>query len=427
MTTLITFIGRPEANRDYRSAHYRFDNGMAIQSRLFAAAAIQWLAQTNRKPSRLIVIGTPRSGWDVLMELVEQLAQERAIKDDAVEWAIPLSEALAAGADPIPSLRDFEQRFSAAIDMRLDLVVAENDGDSVFATLAAALSANEQVILDITHSFRSMPVHALIALGAMRWLKGVELSDIIYGSLDERDAEGISAARSLGASAALARATPALAQLVLSDDVGGIAPYLAPVSPEVKEKLVSAHQLESMMQYAQAGAPRKQALGLLRKLEGAPTTCAVAARVQETLESLDLGQGSKGLLERARRAFARSDYMRTIGLANEALLLRVVELRNLRECAERELQERALPPADFYSVINRLAREALKLRAAERDAPRNGTMAASDALRTLASARNAVMHAGGGVAGQRGPRELLSLDELRALLKWSFRFYDFLT
>jgi CRISPR-associated Csx2 family protein len=423
-TTLLTFIGRTYANRAYTLARYRFDDGVEFESKLFAAAATAWLQRTGRAPDRLLIVGTPTSGWDVLMELVERLAPAHA--DAALEWAIPVSVALAAGpVDPV-ALREFEDRFSAALGVRVNLALTQNDGDLVFDTLDGSIAAGERVILDITHSYRSMPVHALVALGAMRWLKGVELADIIYGSLDERNADGTSSAKSLGSTSALARATPALAQLALVDDVGSIAPYFATRSAALGQHLADTQRLESLMQFDQAGARRGQALGELRRFDGAPTIGTVAAKLSDTLESLNHGKGAQGLIDRARRALDRRDFMRAVGLANEALALRVVELHDLRSRATAELRAQSLPDGDYYRTLNQLARERLESDAQRGAAPRPAGGSASLALRTLREARNAVMHAGTGLSAQKAPIELHSQDALCALLAWAFEFFDFL-
>jgi CRISPR-associated Csx2 family protein len=415
MTTLITFIGRTEANRGYRFTPYRFDNGTTIESKLFAAAALMWLQQTNRKPSRLIVIGTPSSGWDVLMELVERLAPHLA--DQALEWALPVSEALSspARAAPEQSLRDFESRFSEALGLRIELVIAPNEGDGIFAALHDKLQANEQVALDVTHSFRSMPIHALVALGALRWLKGVELSDILYGSLDERDASGGAAARSLGETARLAKATPALAQLALADDVGGMADTFG--SQELGNRLAETQRLESLMQFSKAAGPRGQAIGLLRRIDATdsgagPIKRTVAKRVCDTLSALNAGSGSNGLRNRTERALARDDFMRAVGMANEMLLLKAIELRHF---------------TGSYDQLNGLSRDEIYRQADLPGAPCTGRFTARDNFTTLNYLRNAVMHPDGGIADKGVPRVVNSADDMRSLLAWSLSFYDFLT
>jgi CRISPR-associated Csx2 family protein len=429
VTTLVTFIGRTEANRAYRLARYRFEDGVDIKSKLFAAAAVRWLRGVQRAPQRLIVIGTPTSGWDVLNELIESLAPNHA--HEALEWAVPVSDALERGPLDATVLRDFEERFSAVLGVQLNLRFTANDGDSVFETLNGLLAPAEQVVLDITHSYRSMPVHALVCLGALRWLKGIELIDILYGSLDERGSDGVSQARSLGTTARLAHATPTLAQLSLMDDVGAVAPYLAASLGQeaIKSGLEDAQRLESIMQFDSAQVKRGQMLGQLRQAQQRSSTGvsrAIVERLAGVLASLSLGSGSLGLRQRAERSLERGDFMRAIGLANEALTLKVIELHDLRRCARDELRAMRGPTREFYPLLNRMARERLRACAESEGAPRHGCLSSTLALKTVIDARNAVMHAGANFGEEAAPGELLSPAGLRRLIEWALRFYDFI-
>jgi CRISPR-associated Csx2 family protein len=412
MTTLVTFIGKRARNELDGFTRYRFPTGLEVRAKLFASAALQWLQAGNRKPARLLMIGTSTSDWDVLMNLVEQHAPEHA--DEALEWGVRATERRVADSFDDRALRDFESAFSSPLGLRVDLVIAPNEGDAIFEALDARLAPDEQVVLDITHSFRSMPVHAIVALGALRWLKGIELVDILYASLDERGADGVALARSLGGTAALAKSTPALAQLVLADDVGHLGDAFG--EPGLRSVLSETQRYESLMQFAKAARPRGQALGQLRKLEAADSGTgailrALAKKACEALSSLNAGRGSFGLRNRAERAVARRDYMRAVGLANEMLLLKAIELRGF---------------SGDYEQLNKRAREEVYRQSDLAGAPRSGRFAARDNFTTLNYLRNAVMHPDGGIADKGVPRVVDDEDDMRSLLRWSLDFYDFL-
>ena len=138
---------------------------------------------------------------------------------------------------------------------------------------------------------------------------------------------------------------------------------------------------------------------------------SIAARVCESLASLDAGSGSLGLRNRAERALARDDFMRAVGMANEMLLLKAVELRGL---------------AGDYDLLNRNARDEVYRQTGLPGAPRAGPYSARDNFRTLNYLRNAVMHPDGGIADKGMPRGINSADDMRSLLSWSLAFYDFL-
>lgn len=57
----------------------------------------------------------------------------------------------------------------------------------MFALLADALPENSQVIVDVTHGFRSQPMLALAAGVYLRTVKNVTLEHIVYGAYEARD------------------------------------------------------------------------------------------------------------------------------------------------------------------------------------------------------------------------------------------------
>jgi CRISPR-associated Csx2 family protein len=57
----------------------------------------------------------------------------------------------------------------------------------MFALLADALPENSQVIVDVTHGFRSQPMLALAAGVYLRTVKNVTIDRIVYGAYEARD------------------------------------------------------------------------------------------------------------------------------------------------------------------------------------------------------------------------------------------------
>lgn len=435
MTTLISFLGKTEANRGYRLANYRFECGFELSTSFFGVAVLsRERARINgaarETPTRWIIIGTPTSGWDQLEKCVAQLAPNFA--DAALEWALPVSEELAANGSVSPAnLRAFESDFSTPLKIDIRLCAVDNDADAIFGALQAHLDKHSRVVLDVTHGFRAMPMHALLALGALRWLSHIEITDILYGNFEQKYDDGACRAQSLKTSARLAHFTPALAQLELVDDVGHIGELFESSNPQLFERLREAHRLESLMQHNQSAGPRGQALGVLRKFNSASAIDSACAKaVESVLERLKYESGAEGLRARACIALTRNDFMRALGLANEALLLRVVELRGLRTLAEAELARGKEGDATIYKIINRLAKEEFRAQCSREGAPGldvdGRSVPAQRALNLLNDARNAVMHAGTGMGGQRPPESLNTASGLTSLIDWSFHFFDFM-
>jgi hypothetical protein len=219
--------------------------------------------------------------------------------------------------------------------------------------------------------------------------------------------------------------TPALAQLQLMDDVGHIAEIFASSNTELKQRLERTQHFESIMQYGKSSAPRGHALGMLRRFQSTSaieTVCAKA--VEEALTRITADGDAFGLRARSQVACKRRDYLRALGLANEALLHLVVDLHGLR--SQAELATTNGQRDSLYDVLTQLANNALRDECNKPGAPLNGNKSAYNSLKALKYSRNSVMHPGDGVAGQVAPIELSDEDEIKALLEWSFKMFDFI-
>lgn len=227
MTTLISFIGAarrrgdgPTATSHYQTATYSFEDGFSATTKFFGHAALKHFQQRENEltPTRWIIIGTKTSGWDMLADVAFDSRED--CLDVATKWAERVQEEIAGGAASIKTLQEFSSIFPITAGIELRLIIVQDDADDIFGCLRENIEPNESVILDITHGFRSMPIHALIALGALRWMKGISIADILYGGLDKPKFDiDKSPAVSLKLSAQLARATPALAAVHINSDL----------------------------------------------------------------------------------------------------------------------------------------------------------------------------------------------------------------
>ena len=445
MTTLVSFIGNPQRSQspapvaprmpaalaEYEATPYRFEDGFESRTLFFGWAALLHLrhrAQVEKRPelspARWVVVGTPSSAWHMMAEVA--IEADGDLLERAAEWSARTKSAWTAARDAETTaaqatavhalLREFEAFAMPALATDLRMRAVDDSADAIFALLRDEIDAGGRVILDVTHGFRTMPIHATLALGALRWLKAIEVDDILYGGIEKRGRKEYAPAVSLATSARLAQATPALAQLALVDDVGHVAEVLEPTDRELAARLRETQRYESLMQFSSSSGPRGQAIGRLRKLrEHAPAageiTHTIAETVRGTLASLNAGSDSQGLRNRAQRALERNDYMRAIGLANEMLLLRAVELRALK---------------GNYKQLNDAARDEVYRLSDLADAPCTERANAHSNFTTLNYLRNAVMHPDGGITDMNAPRETRNADDMRALLRWSLTFYDFL-
>jgi CRISPR-associated Csx2 family protein len=421
----------PSAIAEYETTPYRFEDGFIANTLFFGWAALLHLRHRacaeNRPhlmPARWLVIGTPSSAWHMMSEVA--IEADLSVFDVAANWSTRVRDAWqlarerntdAANAGPLHDLlREFERTVAGSLGTDLCLRAIDDSSDSVFACLRDNLDTGSSVILDITHGFRTMPVRATLALGALRWLKSIDVADILYGGIEKKGAAQHAPAVSLATSARIARATPALAQLALFDDVGQIGDFFETDDPEMALRLREAQRYESLMQFGKAAGPRGQALGRLRGnlptgRDAREVTKTVANSVVDTLTSLNGGTGSVGLRNRAERALQRGDFMRALSLANEMLLLRAVELRGLN---------------GKYEALNKAARNEVYRQLELPKAPKGTRGSPRANYTTLNYLRNAVMHPDGGIADQGAPGAIKSRSDMRALLEWALEFYGFM-
>lgn len=178
MTTLISFLGKKPTTRDakegYRSATYRFDADFSREVTFFGLALADYI-----KPSRLILVGTASSMWEVffadeagnddeLLKLIDAVAEERVTQEQLQGYSRRLADKLGYQVDCqlIPFAR------------------TEAEQMAILAELAAAIEENERIVLDVTHSFRHLPMLALVAARYLKHVRHVEVDNIYYGALD---------------------------------------------------------------------------------------------------------------------------------------------------------------------------------------------------------------------------------------------------
>lgn len=93
------------------------------------------------------------------------------------------SEAKVKHGDAVSSLLSYES---------IDIPSGKNEIElwQMFENLAAAIPHNAQLIVDVTHGFRSQPMLALAACIYLQTVKQVKVEKILYGAFEAKDAQG---------------------------------------------------------------------------------------------------------------------------------------------------------------------------------------------------------------------------------------------
>jgi CRISPR-associated Csx2 family protein len=173
---VVSFIGQ---NRAYQPCCYRYGD-KEVQTHLFPFAVTQFFETTS-----LLVFLTPKAA-----------KAKASFKPEEEEEAKRYFKGLAE-LYHLPSLTARDQTyFEQLCEIHLANGLVEPqpipipNGESepelweIFKTLADKLNEGEEVIFDITHAFRSLPLLAFIAAAYLRKTKDIRLKAIVYGALE---------------------------------------------------------------------------------------------------------------------------------------------------------------------------------------------------------------------------------------------------
>ena len=178
---LISFIGTGKANRDYSRATYRLGDEEVETS--FVAYALRKFV----KPDKLFLIGTPHSMWEEVY---------RAFSDNPDEdtWSEIGDWCDKAGVDTpvdnMPHKQDIEAAIgegSKVFPIRYGVNEEQiQQNIDIILGLRNHLADGDEIVVDITHSFRSLP---LLIMQLILYLKQmgsprVTVSHVYYGMLD---------------------------------------------------------------------------------------------------------------------------------------------------------------------------------------------------------------------------------------------------
>ncbi|WP_066636002.1 TIGR02221 family CRISPR-associated protein [Desulfolucanica intricata] len=146
MSKLVTFIG----TGDYKETYYNI-NGEKILTRFFPVAAA-----VVKKPDQVLVIKTKAATsrhWD-------------SLRQELLQYGFP---------EPVP----------------VDIPDGKSTGElwEIFSLLVEKVDEQDNLVFDITHSFRSLPLISFLSIAYLKFVKNVNIDALYYGAYDARDEE----------------------------------------------------------------------------------------------------------------------------------------------------------------------------------------------------------------------------------------------
>lgn len=178
--TLVTFLGKPARRHGaegYQKTTYRFDNGAEIASS-YAGLALK----DHLRPTRLVILGTAASMWDVLVE-------ELNPKGEASAERLELMEAVETGAVSDAHLQKLEPLASRLLNMPCQLAVIPAGRDlweqtDILQIMTTMLGDSTKISLDVTHGYRILPMVALMCALLLERTHEVQVDGIYYGAYE---------------------------------------------------------------------------------------------------------------------------------------------------------------------------------------------------------------------------------------------------
>ncbi|GHS91098.1 CRISPR-associated protein [Planctomycetales bacterium] len=193
--TLISSIGTGMYKKEggYRQTVYQFADGQKVETALFLTAILQAKKSEIKK---VVLIGTRTSSWDALipdggnadLDLWGKIQGECLSSDGISDTLLKKLQA---------KLPEWHDGLPFALKAHTSCVDKDTAGEvfAVYSTIAAEIADHTDILFDITHGFRSMPVLIYQALQ----LDAIKLQnrriDLIYG--EYIDQEKISHVRDL--------------------------------------------------------------------------------------------------------------------------------------------------------------------------------------------------------------------------------------
>lgn len=179
---LVSFLGTSLYNREYRKANYKFDDDNVI-STSFIAAAIK----ERYNIDKLILIGTVKSMWE---EVYRTFSKEHIDENFYFTLSEHCQHANSKSELYLPDISKIEKYLGEKSKIILiKYGLNENEiafNQEIILGIEQYLNRNDELIVDITHSFRSLPLFLLNTLIYLQNVsrKNIVISRILYGMLD---------------------------------------------------------------------------------------------------------------------------------------------------------------------------------------------------------------------------------------------------
>jgi len=324
MTTLLSFLGRARRpspvgeERGYPVSCYRFDSGNERTTPLFGIALA-----AEQAVDRVVFIGTAGSMWDFFIDEV--------IASDA-DSVIELCEAVDQQVVDEAMLEEYRDRIGARLGLAAEQVECRiipraqtlEEQLGIVDCLAKIVVPKEELVLDVTHGFRHLPMLALVAARYLEKARGVHVREICYGAREMADENRVAPVVTL---TGMLRIFDWIDALTLHDKSGNysmLAGLLEAegLAPSDTATLQRAAFQEGVNNFSDARDSLGTAVGKLRKAELGPLARLFREPMLERFEWTRSENDGAREFALARVHLAGADYLRATSLILEGTVTR---------------------------------------------------------------------------------------------------------
>lgn len=318
--TLITFLGKGSKKESgYRQADYCFESGVCRTTPYFGLALLKELAHGGKPVDHLVVLGTASSIWDALlidemrdsdlwMELSERV--ENSTVDDAI---------LKRVADDITA-HFTTANLARRVSLRIIPFARDNQEQiAILRLMADMVASGDQVSLDISHGFRTLPMLGLISALFLQQVKRAAILGIYYGALEMTQPGEPTPVVRLDGLLRIAHWLNAISAFRVSGDYGLFAPLVA--DQDAANSFQQAGFLEKTLNVTQARKHLQQAVAHFPEMSANdPVFALFTDELQNFTGWTEERTLAKRQLATARNALDTGNYMQAAALAVEACI-----------------------------------------------------------------------------------------------------------
>lgn len=176
---VITFIG----TGNYQSCKYQF-NGEECETHLFPVAVSKFF-----KPSEMLVFLTDeaRSAKCKFFDGKIKTAQE--IETEYYKNIEEIHKLKFSGQTYFQQLCEINKNFGFVTPRDIPIASGKSEPElwEIFDSISSNLGDNDEIVFDITHAFRSIPVLSFLIIAFLRETKHIKLKAIIYGAFEAQN------------------------------------------------------------------------------------------------------------------------------------------------------------------------------------------------------------------------------------------------